>query len=258
MSALAAATLPISQPAFAIGCKAPDELVKLQAPLPKLTAAVASGAPITIVALGSSSTSGTGATSRDRAYPARMQEALRKAWPESDVRVVNAGVAGQLARDMLARMDRHVLPHKPHLVIWQTGVNDAIRGVPIERLKNELRTGIARIRAAGADVVLINQQFYPRFAKVKRGHSYLMALREVAEETRVPVVRRFAIMQHLIESAQFTAATLLSADQFHLNDRSYDCLGRLLARSLSAAAAPRPAPAAEGTPAAAVKHEASM
>jgi lysophospholipase L1-like esterase len=55
-------------------------------------------------------------------------------------------------------------------------------------------------------------------------------------------------MQHLISSAQFTAATLLSPDQFHLNDKSYDCMGHLLAQSLRSAVAVAPQPAPVGEP----------
>lgn len=204
------------------------------------------------MALGSSSTWGTGASSPAHSYPARLETELRAAWPTSDVRVINAGVAGQLARHMLARIDKDVAPHKPQLVLWQTGVNDAIRGVPIETYKQQLESGIERFRALGADVVLIDHQYYPRFAKLKNGPLYVSTMRDVASQRSVPVVRRFAIMQHLIESAQFTTATLLSSDQFHLNDRAYDCLGRLLARSLRSAAAPIPPPRPAVQPAASV------
>lgn len=229
------------QPASAGGCTAPSNLVTLDAPLPKLVAAVRSQAPVRIVAIGSSSTSGTGATSREHTYPARLERELRSVWPDSDVRVFNAGMPGQLARQMLARIDKDVVPHTPELVIWQTGVNDAIRGVPIDTYKQQLRTGIERFRKLGADVLLIDHQFYPRFARLKNGPLYVSAMRDVAVEYKVPVVKRFAIMKHLIESAQFTTATLLSSDQFHLNDKSYDCLSRLLAQSIRAAVASLPA-----------------
>ena len=43
---------------------------------------------------------------------------------------------------------------------------------------------------------------------------------------------------------------MLSADQFHLNDSSYDCLGRLLAQSLRSAAASIPPPPRAAVPAA--------
>ena len=240
--AVALACLVSPAPVWAGGCTAPSDLVRLEVPLPKLAAAVNAHAPIRIVALGSSSTSGTGASSRQHTYPARLEFELRAAWPKSDVRVFNAGVAGQLARHMLARIDKDVAPHNPELVIWQTGVNDAIRGVPIDTYQQQLRSGIERFRALGADVLLIDHQYYPRFAKLKNGPLYVTTMRDVAAQLGVPVVRRFAIMKHLIDSAQFTTATLLSADQFHLNDRAYDCLGRLLAQSLRSAAASIPPP----------------
>ena len=233
-------------PVSAGGCTAPVELIKLQAPLPKLLAAVRTDAPLTIVALGSSSTSGAGASSSAHSYPARLEKELRTVWPKNSVRVINAGVGGQLARHMIVRIDRDVLSRNPQLVIWQTGVNDAIKGVPLDKFKEQLRNGMDQFRKAGVDVVLIDQQYYPRFKKLKDGPLYMAAIRDVAAQYGAPVVQRFRIMQHLIDSAQFTTATLLSSDQFHLNDRSYDCLGHLLAQSLRSAetfvATPVPAP----------------
>jgi len=244
------AALFTAAPAFAGGCTAPVELIRLQAPLPKLLGAVrAQQKPLIIVALGSSSTSGAGATSRAHSYPARLEKELRNAWPNNDVRVVNAGVGGQLARHMIARIDKDVLARNPQLVIWQTGVNDAIKGVPIADFRAQLRVGMDRFRAAGVDVVLIDQQYYPRFKKVKDGPLYMAAIRDVGAQYGAPVLQRYRIMQHLLESAQFTTATLLSADQFHLNDRSYDCLGHLLAQSLRSAAT---APTTPSIPAASV------
>ncbi len=237
-------------PASAGGCTVPAELLAFQAPLPKLLAAVRQGMAIRIVALGSSSTWGAGATSRAHTYPARLEQELRAAWPKSDVRVINAGVGGELARNMLSRIDKDVAPRRPQLVIWQTGVNDAIRGVPIAEYRQQLRTGVERLRALGADVVFIDQQFYPSFKKLKDGPLYMDAMREVAAELKVPLVQRYRIMQHLIASAQFTAATLLAPDQFHLNDRAYDCIGRLVAQSLRSIAAAPAAPLPAAPPAA--------
>lgn len=232
-------------PAFAGGgCTAPADLVNLGAPLPKLLAAVRTNGPVRIVALGSSSTWGAGASSRAHSYPARLERELRATWPNADVRVINAGVNGQLARDMVQRIDRDVAPHRPQLVVWQTGVNDAIKAVPLADYVQLLQSGIEKLRGLGADIVLIDQQFYPRFQKLKDGPLYMAAMREIALKMQVPVVQRYRIMQHLIASAQFTTATMLAPDQFHLNDQSYDCMGRLLAQSLRSAAALAPQPAA--------------
>lgn len=217
-------------------CTVPKDLTRLSLPLPKFAAAVQESAPLKIIALGSSSTAGAGASNPAKAYPARLQAELSKMWPTEKVEVVNAGVNGQLATDMVSRLDKDVLSKKPQLIIWQTGVNDAIRGVPLDAFRKTLAHGIDRVQKAHVDLVLIDQQYYPKFDKLPNGPLYLAAIREVAQQFRVPVVQRFRIMKHLIDSHQFTPVTLLSPDQFHLNDSSYDCLGRLLAESLRGAA----------------------
>ena len=239
---MAIAGLTPATTATAGECTVPADLIAFPAPPPQLLGGGKAKAPIPVVALRAPSTWGSGATSRAHTYPARLEQELRSAWPKSDVRVFNAGVRGQLARHMLARIDKDVLPFQPQLVLWQTGVNDAIKGVPIADYRQQLRTGVERLRSLGADVVFVDQQFYPSFKKLKDGPLYLEAMREVAGEFKVPVVQRYRIMQHLITSAQFTTATLLAADQFHLNDRAYDCIGRLVAQSLLSVATVPAAP----------------
>lgn len=231
----------MAHPAFAT-CTVPREMTKLSLPLPNLAAAVnddvnGNNAPLRIVAIGSSSTAGAGATSPTKSYPARLQLELSRLWPDEKIQVINAGVNGQLASDMVARLDKDVLAKSPQLVIWQTGVNDAIRGVPIDAFKKSLMAGIERVQRARIDLVMIDQQYYPKFDKLKNGAQYLTAIRDVAHQYRVPVVQRFRIMKHLLDSHQFTTMTMLSSDQFHLNDQSYDCLGKLLAESLRGATA---------------------
>lgn len=222
--------------AASAACTVPKELTRLSLPLAKFAAAVHDSQPVKIVALGSSSTAGAGASNPAKSYPSRLQAELSVIWPAQKIQVINAGVNGQLATDMVARLDKDVLAKKPQLVIWQTGVNDAIRGVAIDAFKKTLATGIERVQKAHIDVLLIDQQYYPKFDKLPNGPLYLAAIREVAQKLRVPVVQRFRIMKHLLDSQQFTPVTMLSSDQFHLNDKSYDCLGKLLAESLRGAA----------------------
>lgn len=232
---LAAATFAFTS-ASALACSVPKDMTRLSVPLVKFAAAVHDKAPLKIVALGSSSTAGAGASNPTKSYPARLQIELNRIWPNEHVQVINAGVSGQLAVDMVARLDKDVIAKKPQLVIWQTGVNDAIRGVPIDAFKKTLASGIDRVQRAGTDLLLIDQQYYPKYEKLKNGSLYLAAIREVAQQYRVPVVQRYRIMKHLLDSRQFTTLTMLSPDQFHLNDTSYDCLGKLLAESLRGAA----------------------
>ena len=207
-------------------------MVRFAAPLTNLVKAFRAGKLIRVVALGSSSTAGSGASSPHASYPAQLDDELERRFDGWDFKVTNLGVGGQLAADMLERMDKHVLPREPHLVLWQTGVNDAIRDVGVESYKRTLKAGIDKLRRHGIDVILVQMQFYPKSERVLGYKDYLQAMHEVAAAEEIPVFRRFSIMKHFIKSGQFTASQLLSPDLFHMNDLSYGCLAGLMADAI--------------------------
>lgn len=235
LGALVAVALTIlgSLPAAALSpCKVPRELSAFKAPLPGTTLALTRKPAVHVVALGSSSTEGSGASGVASSYPARLDTELDDRFPGREVRVSNFGRGGQLATDMLKRITAEVLPLLPTLVIWQTGVNDAIQAVPVESFRETLWTGVKVLLAAKIDVVLIDMQFYPRSERVAGYEDYLRVMREVAGQADVPLLRRFAIMKYLIKSGQFTSEQLLAPDAFHLNDLSYGCLATVLSDAI--------------------------
>ena len=113
----------------------------------------AAGEPA-IVALGDSLTAGYG-LAREDAFPARLEAALRAeghAW-----RVIDAGVSGDTSAGGLARLD-WVLADEPAIVIVELGANDGLRGLPTAQLEANLDAVIARVRAAGAAVLLAGME----------------------------------------------------------------------------------------------------
>src|SRR5690606_14807539 len=89
-------------------CSAPGELVRLDTPLPRVAHRVAGGLSVTIVAGGSSSTAGAGASSPAATYPSRLAVELKALFPRTAINVINRGVNGETATEMLARFDRDV------------------------------------------------------------------------------------------------------------------------------------------------------
>jgi acyl-CoA thioesterase-1 len=189
---------------------------------------------VKIVAFGSSSTFGTGASSPAATYPARLEAELSRAFPSTPVAIVNAGVVGDTAAMMLARMERDVIALKPDVVIWQVGTNDIDKAVPRDLLRAQIREGLARLRAAGSDVVLMETQWYPRLGETSDWPGYRADLRLIAAETGTPLIRRYEMMKGWIESGLFKESDLLAADRFHMKDMSYGCLARSLAVELKA------------------------
>lgn len=213
-------------------CSAPETITRLAAPTPVLMKAFETDDAIRIVAFGSSSTEGAGASAQDRTYPARLAAMLRRMLPGRRFTVINRGRGGELASDMLARLERDVISAGPTLVIWQTGVNDAIRGVDISEFQVVVEAGIARLKAEGSDVILLDAQYYPRASKVKNYRAYQTLLRKIGTTNKVPVFRRYQLMTHLVESGQYRIEELLAKDRFHQNDTSYDCLGAVIAEAI--------------------------
>ncbi|MBW3629127.1 MAG: SGNH/GDSL hydrolase family protein, partial [Gemmatimonadetes bacterium] len=99
-------------------CPIPPHLASNFSGLSRTVTGLRRGEDITIVALGSSSTAGLGGQTP---YPARLQEKLSARFPRSTVRVLNKGIGGNTAAQMVERFPRDVMAHDPDLVIWQSG-----------------------------------------------------------------------------------------------------------------------------------------
>jgi acyl-CoA thioesterase I len=195
------------------------------------------GKPVTIVALGSSSTYGVGASSSAASYPARLEALLRERFPNASLKVLNRGVNGEDAAEMLVRLDRDVIAAKPDLVLWQVGTNAILHNPVIDGQAALIRLGIERLKSTGADVVLIEPQYAPAVITKPQARRMVELIRARASEERVGVLRRFALMRSWYESRHMSFADFVSPDGLHLNDWSYDCMARQLAGAIDAAAA---------------------
>ena len=109
--------------------------------------------PVRIVCIGDSITGVYYHSGGLRAYPEMLHIALQKLRPKASITVRNAGISGDTSRGGLARLERDVLAHKPHLVTIMFGMNDLVRA-PAAGFIGNMRQIIQRCRAAGAEVVL--------------------------------------------------------------------------------------------------------
>ncbi|HEV2955135.1 MAG TPA: SGNH/GDSL hydrolase family protein [Xanthobacteraceae bacterium] len=193
--------------------------------------------PVTIVAIGSSSTFGVGASSSAAAYPARLEALLKEHFPGAAVKVFNRGVNGEDAPEMLARFDRDVIGAKPDLVLWQVGTNAVLRSPAIAGQASLIRLGIERLKSTGADVVLIDPQYAPAVIARPQARRMVELIRAEANEEHAGLLRRFALMRSWYEARHMTFADFVAPDGLHLNDWSYDCIARQLAGAIGAATA---------------------
>jgi lysophospholipase L1-like esterase len=229
-------------------CTAPAELVHFEQPLVHTMQQLANGQPLTIVAIGSSSTAGAGASSPDASYPSRLAAELRARFPGRDITVHNRGVNGEETDNMMARFRADVIALHPQLVLWQIGTNSVLRDHPLRPHGVQLHDGIEQLKASGADVVLIDPQFAPAVLAKSETPGMVEQIALAAKEENVDLFQRFAVMRNWHDVQHLSFDVFVSSDRLHMNDWSYGCLAKLLGNAI-AEAATRPIAAAAIHPA---------
>ncbi|MEP3438757.1 MAG: arylesterase [Hoeflea sp.] len=87
----------------------------------------------------------------DEGFPARLEAALRARG--HDVSIIDSGVSGETTSGGLARIDWSV-PEGTDAVLLELGANDALRGLPPEKTRENLEAMIVRLKQRGIAVLL--------------------------------------------------------------------------------------------------------
>jgi len=227
-------------------CDAPLHLLRLANPLTRFAQKLATRGPITIVAIGSSSTAGAGASSPATNYPNRLAVELKRLFPTHSITVLNRGVNGEEVDDMLKRFDKDVVVAKPDLVLWQLGTNSVIRDQMVTDHGAAIRDGLKRIRAIDADVVLIDPQFAPKVIVKPEVGPMVELIATTAKQEDVDLFRRFDVMKRWRDDDHMAFESFVSPDGLHMNDWSYACMAKGLSLAI-AEAAQRPVMSAKAT-----------
>jgi acyl-CoA thioesterase I len=205
--------------------------------LPHLRNAVNHRIEAVVVALGSSSTQGAMASDLAHSYPAVLQQVLSAGLPDAHFAVINRGIGGQDAAEELARLDADVLAVRPQLVIWQVGANGALRNADPAGFRAMVTTGVYRLQAAGADVILMDNQQSPKLLAKADEPVFDQTLAEVAAETGAALFSRRALMRGWRREGT-PLTEFIAADGLHHNDRGYLCVAEALAQEILAGLAP--------------------
>ena len=106
---------------------------------------------------------------------------------QRDLKVVPryAGISGHKSNQMLARLEKDVLSHKPQWMTLSCGVNDVWhgkRGVELEDYKKNISSIVNQVQAAGIKVILLTstmikeEQSNPLNQKLKDYNNFLLQL----------------------------------------------------------------------------------
>jgi acyl-CoA thioesterase I len=214
-------------------CLAANPALSLRIALPRTAARLKAGEPLSIVAVGSSSTVGLWVLRSAATYPEVMRQELLRLRSNANIRVINSGRVGDTIPGNIARFERDVLAYKPDLVVWQLGTNDvAWGGRPDETLRSKVIEGVRALKAGSGDVILMDLQYAPMVLASGRYSTMEAIIADVAKQERVGLFSRFALMRNSVD-AGVSSGALVSWDGLHNTADGYDCIGRALARAIA-------------------------
>ncbi|MFC7396797.1 SGNH/GDSL hydrolase family protein [Chelatococcus sp. GCM10030263] len=227
---------PAANAAASWECLTMQPVLAVNGQLSHTAARFASGGRLTILAIGSSTTAGVGTSSPAAAYPAQLKARLEEKLPLVQIDMQASGIGGETAVQTLARLQKEVLTVKPDLVIWQVGTNDALTAVGEDRFRALVEGGIAATAAAGADLILLDQQFFPSIQDTARYERFVKLVTDIGMKTKTCVFSRYALMRAWGRQSATVLHAMLASDGFHMSDRGHACMAGLLGREILRAA----------------------
>ena len=187
---------------------------------------------ITILVIGSSSTSGVGAGDRSKAYPARTAFHLNSKGSGPKVDVIAKGVGGERAKTALQRISPAIKATSPDLMVWQVGTNDALGKVSLKELTATVQKGIAIAQEHKLPLILIDPQFFPRILKNQNYANTVDLIAHIGKTHGLPVVKRYQRMKRALSLDESLMTSLMAKDRFHMSQLGHECLALDLAATI--------------------------
>ncbi|WP_198368996.1 SGNH/GDSL hydrolase family protein [Roseomonas rosulenta] len=208
------------------GCGAPAEW--LASPPLRATATGISTGRLRILAVGSASVSGPGVTSPAAAWPVRLEALLRERRPDLELSVEVRGARGTTAADQWRQIEEALRAGPIDLVIWQAGMTEVVRGLPIDDMAAIMGQGLQRLHARGVDAIVMGIQ-YSRFLRANAEvDPYRDALRVLAAAGHAGFFSRYDIMRAWTEAGTVDMERAQRDRRAAEIDKLNDCLARAL------------------------------
>lgn len=148
---------------------------------------------------------------RGTGWAALLQQRLDARQP--GWQVVNASISGDTTAGGQSRLAALLQQHRPAVVVIELGGNDALRGLPLEMTRDNLRAMARAARQAGARVLLLGMQVPPNYG-ARHAEQFRQLYAEVAKAEQAALLPFF--LAGVADGANPTA--LFQADRIHPNE----------------------------------------
>jgi acyl-CoA thioesterase-1 len=149
-----------------------------------MQAAAKGAAPKVLLVVGDSLSAEYG-LARGSGWVALLQARIAKEAPGWTV--VNASVSGDTTSGGRSRLPALLKQHQPALVVLELGGNDALRGLPLDMSRDNLRSMAQASKAAGARVLVAGMAVPPNYGR-DYSERFVRLFAEVAQAEQAALV----------------------------------------------------------------------
>ena len=119
----------------------------------------------------------------------QWSEELQKIIIEEKIglRIINKSLSGETTGGGLSRLEKIIDNSKPSYIFIELGGNDALRGYPPAKIKNNIQEMINLSIRKGVKVLLMQMRILPNYGK-RYQTSFESIYKEVSEENNIPLI----------------------------------------------------------------------
>jgi len=140
------------------------------------------------------------------------------------LKIINSSISGDTTIGGLSRIENDLATHKPNYVLVELGGNDALRGYPIDKIKNNLSKIIDAIFQAEANPIIMQIRIPPNYGK-----NYVAAFESIYSE--IAVEKNIPKMTFLLEKVALDKS-LMQLDGIHPNKQTQQIIAEQVKKEL--------------------------
>ena len=134
----------------------------------------------------------------------------RLAQEKRSITVFNASISGDTTSGGLARLPALLKQHSPSVLVIELGANDALRGLPLEMTRENLRAMVQMAQQAKAQALLLGMQVPPNYGP-DYAQQFAASFATVAKEQKAALVPFF--LKNVADAPN--ASALFQSDRIH-------------------------------------------
>ena len=140
------------------------------------------------------------------------------------LKIINSSISGDTTVGGLSRIKNDLATHQPNYVLVELGGNDALRGYPIDKIKNNLLKIIDATFQAEANPIIMQIRIPPNYGK-KYVAAFESIYSEIAAEKNIPK------MTFLLEKVALDKS-LMQLDGIHPNQKAQQIIAEQVKKEL--------------------------